>query len=81
MSIDLDFGARSPDFPRHWWVADDGRAFSAASGQILDKEDLDYIAWTEAGHVATRWPRDAASRQTTAALDAVLAYYSIARVA
>lgn len=77
MPIDHD---GSPDFPRHWWVAEDGRAYSTERGTTLSIEDPAYTAWVEAGHVATLWPRDTAGAQTQAALDEVLAFYGVGPV-
>ena len=65
--------------PFNWyWLADDGRLFFSATSATVASDDPAYIAWTEAGNVATPWPRDDAGEQTAAELQRVLAPYLIA---
>lgn len=64
--------------PYDWyWLAEDGKLFSSARQAVLDEADEDYLDWTEAGGLATAWPRDAAGAQTAAALQDVLARYGL----
>jgi Domain of unknown function (DUF4376) len=64
--------------PYDWyWLADDARIFGSAKQIVVDDQDADYIAWTNAGNTATPWPRDDAGNQTTAALQAVLTPYNL----
>jgi hypothetical protein len=64
--------------PYDWfWLADDARIFGSAKQTVIDDQDADYIAWTNAGNTATPWPRDAAGNQTNAALQAVLTPFNL----
>ena len=59
--------------PRNWyWIAGDERIYSSALGKLISKASQDYAAWTEAGGIATPWPRDAEGNQTQIALDEVI---------
>lgn len=65
--------------PRNWyWLADDGRIYSSAAGEVVTDEDKAFKAWTEAGSIPTPWPRDEEGNQTDAALQDVLRPYGLA---
>ncbi|MCA1452119.1 DUF4376 domain-containing protein [Bradyrhizobium sp. BRP22] len=65
--------------PYDWyWLADDGRLYSSAETTLVQSDDADYVAWTEAGNVATTWPRDDQGNQTAAELQRVLFPYKLA---
>jgi hypothetical protein len=64
--------------PFNWfWLADDSRVYGSAKQTITTNADPDYVAWVNAGGVATIWPRDDAGNQTDAALQTVLDPYGI----
>jgi len=64
--------------PYNWyWLADDARLFSSSRATLIQPDDADYVAWTEAGNAPTPWPRDAAGEQTTEALQEVLTPYGL----
>lgn len=64
--------------PYDWyWLADDGRLYGSAKQESATAADPDYVAWTDAGNVATIWPRDDAGNQTDDALQDVLAPYGM----
>jgi hypothetical protein len=55
------------DFAKWYWLADDGRVFSAERGIVVDDQDADYQAFAAAQTAAT-WPRDANGDQTETSL-------------
>jgi hypothetical protein len=55
-----------------YWLADDGRVFASARNIVVTETDQDYVAWKEAGGVATPWPRDEQGNQTLAELQRTL---------
>jgi hypothetical protein len=64
--------------PFNWyWLADDSRVYGSAKQTIVTDTDPDYVAWTDAGGVATIWPSDEAGNQTDAALQEVLMPYNL----
>lgn len=73
-------------FPTDWyWRAADGRIYASRSQTIVAGGDAGYVAFVEAGHVATPWPKDDNGGQTTAslqtALDALGLYVDLAAYA
>ncbi len=66
-------------FPLNWyWLADDGRVYSAAAQNIVAAQDTGYAAFLAAGNLPTKWPRDAQGAQSNAALTDVIASYGLA---
>lgn len=51
--------------------------YSAPAGAVVSTSDEAYVAALTAGNVALPWPNDAAGATTTAALDAILAFYGL----
>ena len=67
-----------PNFPYQWyWKADDNRVYSAILQQVVNTTDSGYIAFTDSGATATRWPEDDSGQQTNAALNAVINKYNL----
>lgn len=52
------------DYARWCWLADDGRIYSGKSQTVITDTDPDYLAFTAAGGVPTRWPEDESGNQT-----------------
>jgi hypothetical protein len=64
--------------PHNWyWLNDNGAVYSSSRQAIVAKTDSDYLAWTDAGGIATRWPEDELSNQTYEALFAVVSVYGL----
>lgn len=64
--------------PHNWhWLADDGRIFSSARGDLVSKNDSSFKEWKDAGGVPTRWPTDDEGEQTEASLHAVIQPYGL----
>lgn len=64
--------------PRNWyWLADDGRLYSSASGQLVSVDGEAYQGWLSIGGVTTPWPRDNEGDQTDDALQAALSPYGV----
>ncbi|WP_199091550.1 hypothetical protein [Bosea sp. ASV33] len=64
--------------PKDWyWLADDGRLFSSAAGDVITDDLPAYLDWREAGHLPSLWPSDGVGAQTDAALQSVLAPYGV----
>jgi hypothetical protein len=53
---------------KHYWLADDGRVYSAPLQNIVTTNDPGYVDFTGSGGVAVRWPVDEAGVQTDEAL-------------
>lgn len=65
--------------PSSWyWLADDGRLYASAAGDLASKDSPEFKAWLANGQAPTAWPRDDKGEQTDAALHEVLAPYGIA---
>lgn len=64
--------------PHDWyWLADDGRIFSSARGELISKNDGSFKKWEDAGNLPTRWPEDDNGEQNNASLGAVLSVYGL----
>jgi hypothetical protein len=61
------------DYARWCWLADDGRIYSGKSQTVITDSDPDYLAFTAAGGVPTRWPEDESGNQTDASMAEVVA--------
>jgi hypothetical protein len=67
-----------PRFPARWyWLADDGRLYSAETKGVVPEDDAGYAEFLAQGERPTRWPHDDAGVQTDAALWAVLGPYGL----
>jgi hypothetical protein len=62
------------DAYRWYWLADDGRLYSAKTQSLVQSTDADYVAFQQ-WHTPTTWPRDDADNQNDASLQAVLVPY------
>jgi len=70
--------ARKPGFPHQWyWVADDGRVYSAALQKVVDKKDPGFREFVASGKAPTPWPRHRGGPQTDADLQAVLKQHGL----
>ncbi|AYO83567.1 hypothetical protein [Methylobacterium brachiatum] len=85
LSVEQEISAVAEFFPslplynpaNHYWLAEDGRLFSSAAGDIVPNDNPAFKAWATGGRLPTAWPRDDAGEQTNAALHEVLAPYSL----
>lgn len=64
------------DLAKWYWLADDGRVFSAERSIVVDDEDAEYVAWA-ASNVAAPWPRDSNGVQSEIILQAALAPFDL----
>lgn len=71
--------AGRPGFPHQWyWIADDGRVYSAALQKVVDKSDPGYREFVASGRAPTFWPRERGTGpQTEAELFKVLGQHGL----
>jgi len=68
---------RNYDPQNHYWAKADGSLYSSASMTTVPADDAVYLAWAEAGGIATLYPLDEAGEESEAELAAVLAPYGL----
>lgn len=59
-----------------YWIDKTGRIFSSLKNQLVNARDPVYLAFVAQNGGTTSWPIDANGNQTTAALQAVMQFYS-----
>jgi len=65
-------------FPLGWyWLASDGRVYSAAAQNIVTTADAGYTEFLASGSGPTPWPRDNSGAQTDEALLEVIGAYGL----
>jgi hypothetical protein len=60
-----------------YWLADDGRVFSAERAIVVTDEDALYLAFLAEGHIPAGWPRDVSGNQTDLSLQVALAPFGL----
>jgi hypothetical protein len=66
-------------FPFGWyWIADDGRVYSAPKQSVVTVDDPEYVAFLQGGRMsATPWPRDMAGNQTNEELQKTIGQHGL----
>lgn len=60
-----------------YWVKANGNVFSSAKQAFVKANDPDFATWSEAGGIATPWPKDQNGDESDAAMTDVLSPYGM----